>query len=188
MDHDANVYLYREHYEKERELNYHIQKILELTGDEDIHLTIADPAMWIRNPQNSTNPFNPTPTHLSIADIMLFNGITCVKANNDRISGWNNMREYLHWTAEDQKITKQPRLKVFNTCREVIRTIPVQVHDEHRVEDVNTKGEDHIPDAIRYTLMHLGRPDNPIRPKSEIEKLIDKLDGEEMVEYPGVRG
>lgn len=188
VDFDGNVYLYREHYEADKELNYHIGKILELSGDEKIHLTLADPAMWIRNPQNTKNPYNATPTHLSIADIMLFNGLPCIKANNDRVSGWNNMREYLHWEGETYNMKKPPKLRVFNTCREVIRTIPMQVHDEHRVEDVNTKGEDHIPDAIRYTLMHLGRPDTPIKPKSDIEKLIDRLDGDKIIEYPGIRG
>ncbi len=182
VDHDGNVYLYREHYEKGKELNHHINRINELTGDEDIFLTICDPAMWIRNPQNSTNPYNPTPSVMSIADIMLFNGIPCIKANNDRINGWNNMREYLHWTEE-----KSPKLRIFNNCKETIRTIPVQVHDEHRVEDVNTKGEDHIPDAIRYLLMHLGRPDMPLKPRSDIEKLIDSLDGDGSGDFIAVK-
>ena len=92
------------------------------------------------------------------------------------------MREYLHWTEE-----KSPKLRIFNNCKETIRTIPVQVHDEHRVEDVNTKGEDHIPDAIRYLLMHLGRPDMPLKPRSDIEKLIDSLDGDGSGDFIAVK-
>ena len=63
------------------------------------------------------------------------------------------------------------------------------MHDEHRPEDINTKGEDHIPDAIRYLLMHIGRPDAPNnRPKTNIEKLIDRLAGEDdRSEYVGIR-
>lgn len=184
VDHDGNVYIYREHYEKGKELNHHITRILELSGDEDIFLTICDPAMWIRNPQNSKNLNNKMPSIMSIADIMLFAGIPCVKANNDRINGWNNMREYLHYLEN-----KPPKLKIFKNCENVIRTIPTQVHDEHRPEDINTKGEDHIPDAIRYLLMHIGRPDAPNnRPKTNIEKLIDRLAGEDdRSEYVGIR-
>jgi hypothetical protein len=178
VDHDANVYIYREHYEKGHELSHHIARILELNGDDDIHLTICDPAMWIRNPQNSQNPFSSAPSSMSIADIMLFAGIPGIKANNDRINGWNNMREYLHWNE-----TKSSKLKIFKNCKETIRVIPIQVHDEHRVEDINTRGEDHIPDALRYLLMHLGRPDNPLKPKTSIEKLIDRLDSEGSGQY-----
>lgn len=53
-----------------------------------------------------------------------------------------------------------PMLYVFNTCRHFIRTVPNLVYDETDVEDVDTDGEDHIYDELRYVCMK-----NPIAPR-----------------------
>ena len=50
-----------------------------------------------------------------------------------------------------------PMLYVFSTCRHFIRTLPSLVYDERRVEDINSEGEDHIYDELRYVCM-----ENPI--------------------------
>jgi hypothetical protein len=41
-------------------------------------------------------------------------------------------------------------------CPYLIRTLPSLVSDEHKPEDVDTDGEDHAADALRYFVM--GRP------------------------------
>lgn len=51
-------------------------------------------------------------------------------------------------------------LYVFNTCRHFIRTVPSLVYDETNVEDVDSDGEDHIYDELRYVCM-----ENPIAPR-----------------------
>ena len=56
---------------------------------------------------------------------------------------------------------------VFNNCKNFIRTIPLLQYDEHKVEDVDTDGEDHIADAWRYFLM--SRPIKPRIPKKPDE-------------------
>ena len=38
-------------------------------------------------------------------------------------------------------------------CRDAIRTLPMQQHDENRPEDLDTEGEDHAVDDIRYACM-----------------------------------
>ena len=53
-----------------------------------------------------------------------------------------------------------PMLYVFRTCPHFIRTVPNLVYDQTDVEDVDTKGEDHIYDALRYVCMK-----NPIAPR-----------------------
>ena len=50
-------------------------------------------------------------------------------------------------------------LYVFSTCRHFIRTVPALVYDEKDVEDIDTDGEDHIYDELRYVCMK-----NPIAP------------------------
>ena len=48
---------------------------------------------------------------------------------------------------------------IFDTCQHFIRTIPALVYDDVRVEDIDTDGEDHIYDELRYVCMA-----NPIAP------------------------
>jgi hypothetical protein len=45
-----------------------------------------------------------------------------------------------------------------------IRTIPLLQYDEHKVEDLDTDGEDHIADAWRYFLMS-----RPIKPRKAVK-------------------
>lgn len=73
--------------------------------------------------------------------------------NNSRVQGWNNMAEWL-------KITEsgEPRLRIFNTCRELIECLPLLQHNDKDPDDVATEPHNitHAPDALRYMLD--GRP------------------------------
>ena len=44
-------------------------------------------------------------------------------------------------------------LFIFETCRALIRTIPIMQHDEHHPEDLDTETEDHAMDDCRYACM-----------------------------------
>ena len=50
-------------------------------------------------------------------------------------------------------------LYVFETCPHFIRTVPALIYDESDPEDVDTAGEDHVYDELRYVCMK-----NPIAP------------------------
>jgi hypothetical protein len=63
------------------------------------------------------------------------------------------MREYLKPYLSQDNITTTAKLQVFSTCHKFIETVPALIYDEHRVEDLDTHGEDHSADAIRYGLM-----------------------------------
>ncbi len=182
VDYDGTAYVYREHSEAGQPLSYHIQKILEYSGDEKYENTLADPSMWIKNPQNTNTWSNAMPTHMSIADIMLKNGIPVNRANNDRISGWNLIREYLEWNDSDKH---EPRIKFFKNCKETIKNLPMLVHSERKPEDLDTTQHDHEADALRYGLMYIGSPSKEkIKPflERELEKLLALDD-----QYMGVR-
>ena len=49
---------------------------------------------------------------------------------------------------------------VFSNCKAFIRTIPILQYDEHKPEDLDTDGEDHVADEARYFLMS-----RPIKPR-----------------------
>ncbi len=46
-----------------------------------------------------------------------------------------------------------PRLRVFNTCTNLVRTLPTLPISKTNSEDVDTKTEDHAYDALRYMVM-----------------------------------
>ena len=68
------------------------------------------------------------------------------EADNSRIAGWDQVRDRLIGVDE-------PMLYVFDTCHDLIRTLPALQHDERRAEDVDTDGEDHAGDELRYACM-----------------------------------
>jgi len=47
----------------------------------------------------------------------------------------------------------QPMMRVYNTCTHFFRTISALVQDEHKVEDIDTKGEDHQFDEACHIMM-----------------------------------
>lgn len=80
-------------------------------------------------------------------------GLVLNRADNARVQragamgGWDQVRQRL--VGEDDR----PMLYVFSTCTHLIRTLPALQHDPDRPEDVDTDGEDHAPDALRYGCM-----------------------------------
>lgn len=90
----------------------------------------------------------------SIAERMATAGkLHVTRADNARVQrmgamgGWDQLRQRL--LGEDGR----PMLYVFSTCTHLIRTLPALQHDQDRPEDVDTDGEDHAPDALRYGCM-----------------------------------
>ena len=89
----------------------------------------------------------------SIADRMGVHGVRFTPADNARVGrlgalgGWDQLRSRLKGDGE------RPAIYFFSTCTDAIRTIPALQHDVDRAEDVDTEGEDHAGDEIRYACM-----------------------------------
>lgn len=97
---------------------------------------VADPAIWDGSKGDSIN------------DTAMRHQIYFTKGDNQRIAGWMQMRYRLQF--DDHGV---PRMYVFNTCRDFIRTIPTLLYSETNPEDLDTTGEDHIADETRYFCM-----------------------------------
>ena len=80
---------------------------------------------------------------------------------NQRVSGWQQVREMLRWNpllamGLDEVL---PKVLIHDNCTQLIECLPTLVHDETNVEDVmkmsaiNGKGGDDIADTLRYLLM-----------------------------------
>jgi len=155
VDYDRNVYVYRELYVTQLTASQLAKKILELTSPEErISYTLADPATFAKTGHEGE----------SIEQTMRKAGVPLTKADNDRLAGKQRVHEYLQ-VFEGQDGRPTAKLKIFNNCINLIRTLPQLIYDEHHPEDVDTDGEDHAYDALRYGLMQA-----PAAPLTEEER------------------
>jgi phage terminase large subunit len=160
-----NTYVFRELYENNLTARQLSGKILDMTA-ENVQRIVFDPAIWAKTGV----------VDKSIADILWQNNVFCVKGNNNRIAGWNLLREYLKpYIGPTGKMTS--RLKIFNTCTNLIRTLPALIHDTRNPEDINTKGEDHAGDSLRYGIMSSEYKVEPDKDYSYLEARIDPKTG-----------
>lgn len=83
----------------------------------------------------------------SVADNMSDEGVRWVRADNSRVTGWQQMRERMWGDGES------PQLYVFANCTEFIRTVPAAPRDELIPDDIDTDFEDHVADEARYSCM-----------------------------------
>jgi len=113
------------------------------TADErgKMNRILVDPA--IVNKRSETNAVTADQVAKKLA-------IKITAANNDRISGWNNVRGFLKVYDDPNSGKKTSILKICSNCENLIRTLPEQLHDDSKVEDIDTNGEDHAVDALRY--------------------------------------
>lgn len=137
---DGSGYVYRELMVTQMTDMALAEKVRDLSGKEHINYSVADPSMWSITQYERGE---------SIAYRLIQNGFVIMKGDNNRISGWNVIHSYLNWENDE----KRPLLRVFNTCRYLIDTLPGLIHDLHKPEDIDTMGEDHAADALRYGLM-----------------------------------
>lgn len=99
-------------------------------------LGVADPAIWDAQ------------TGESIAETAARHYVHFRKGDHKRNSGWMQMHYRLSFSDNGE-----PMMYVFKNCKAFIRTVPLLQFDEHKVEDIDTTGEDHVADECRYFLM-----------------------------------
>lgn len=114
---------------------------------------VADPAIWDESRGESI--YNTAVRH----------GISFVPGDNKRIAGWMQCQYRLAFDGEGF-----PMMYVFDTCKAFLRTVPTLMYDQHKPEDLDTDGEDHVADEWRYFCM--SRPIAP-RAEKEPEKIVD---------------
>lgn len=156
VDHDRRLYRIREYYGCTGAPNTGIRLDPEAVAREirrieaeDPNLKgrtinrVGDPAIWASNGTES------------IGAMMERERVYFEKGDHARIDGKMQVHNRLAFD-EDGK----PMLYVFSTCSHFIRTVPNLVYDAANVEDIDTDGEDHIYDELRYVCM-----ENPIAPR-----------------------
>lgn len=87
---------------------------------------------------------------LSIADQFMEEGILIEPASNDRLGGWEALKKWFSIAPDGW-----PYLQIADNCRYLAASIPSLIYDEKKVEDLDSDGDDHGADAVRYMMKHL---------------------------------
>ena len=133
--------VYREVYEPNLIIPEAAQRLLDANGGEDITAWYAHRDLWNRRQE----------TGRSVADIFAEEGIYLSEVSNNRVAGWYQLKRRLQ-VVKNEFGEMRPRLRIFNTCVNLIRTLPALQHDEKNPNDVAKEPHEltHGPDALRY--------------------------------------
>jgi len=148
IDFDNNLWVYREFYTRRMTADIFAKKILETEINEYVRYGVLDSSTWAR--RGDVGP--------SIAETMIKEGCRWRPSDRSPRSRINGKLE-LHKRFSVSERTEEPSLKIFSTCRNLLRTLPLLPVDKNNPEDVDTNVEDHAYDALRYGAM--SRPLHP---------------------------
>ncbi|MBQ6935592.1 MAG: Terminase-like family protein, partial [Clostridia bacterium] len=98
------------------------------------------------------------------------------RGDNKRLPGW--MQVHYRLSFDENGV---PMMYIFNTCKGFIRTIPELKFSNTNPEDLDTTGEDHIADEVRY--MCMARPISPTIKKQDEVLGDDPLNLREQKRY-----
>ena len=164
LDEDGRVYVYREFYAAGLNVDQIAQEIRRLSEGEIYDYSISDPAIF------ANIGYVDKYGGQTIAETFAHYGIQWIPGSNRRIDGWNLTHQYLYWDSH-----KRPLLQFFEICYNSIRTIPSLIHDQHKTEDLDSNGEDHVADTVRYFLMSLHERRSPQEKTGEEKIFYDML-------------
>lgn len=152
LDEDGQLNVYRELY-RAGLTGYQLgQEISSMTpANEQIDYCVFDPAMWAKKGEDAAALSTIEQVRNGWKENRGTSMPMVVQGNNDRATGWGMVREYLKPLAVAGKA--YPKIQVWETCPKLIETIPSQVFDVHKPEDLDTEGDDHGVDALRYGIM-----------------------------------
>lgn len=158
VDHDGRLYRIREYYGCTGAPNTGVRMEPGQVAREIRRIEREDPNLRGRRIFGVADPaiFNDAGTE-SVGALMERERVAWSKGDNKRIDGKMQVHHRLSFDADGR-----PMLYIFDTCRHFIRTVPNLTYSDKDVEDVDTDGEDHIYDELRYVCMA-----NPIAPREK---------------------
>lgn len=135
----GRIYVYRELWGTGVTDRRQADLVKKYSGEEAFKVSFGDPAMWQRkNVQGKVT---------STADEYIQAGVALVPGDNNRINGKMKVHRALANLPDGR-----PGLVIFKTCEYLIRSLPALPYDDVKIEDVDTKADDHPYDALRYGL------------------------------------
>ena len=156
FDDVGNAYVFREICVSDTIVSDAARMILS-AGDEPVTATFMPSDLLGRSSQ----------TGVSIFETFSSAGLQGTPVSNPRVAGWLNLKEWLH-PVDDGTGTVRPKLRIFSTCTELIRCMPLlRFAEKGDPSDASTEPHEitHAPDALRY--MMDGRPRLGVKPVEE---------------------
>lgn len=139
---DEQLVVYREMYVSKVLATDLADMVLEAESGDKIRYGVLDSSLWHK--RGDTGP--------SLAEQMIVKGCRwrpADRSSGSRVAGKNE----LHRRLQVDEFTQEPRIVFFNTCKHMITQLPSIPLDKNNPEDVDTKSEDHLYDALRYGIM-----------------------------------
>jgi len=140
---DEQIIIYRELYCSKVLAADLADMILDAEADDgNIKYGVLDSSLWHK--RGDTGP--------SLAEQMTMRGCRfrpSDRSKGSRVSGKNE----IHRRLQVDEFTEEPRLVFFNNCTNTISQLPALPLDKKNPEDVDTRAEDHLYDALRYGIM-----------------------------------
>lgn len=104
-------------------------------------IRIAPPDLWSKGSSAGESPIELFGRH----------DLYFTKADNNRVHGWMCVKEWLK-VIKDKDGNATSNLKIFKSCKNLIRCIPLLQYDSKDTNDVSKSPHDvtHLPDALRY--------------------------------------
>ena len=117
--------------------------ILELEqNDGNIRYGVLDSSLWHK--RGDTGP--------SLAEQMIMRG--CRWRPSDRSAGSRVAgKNEVHRRLQVDDFTGEPRMVIMDNCTHLIAQLPILPLDKKNPEDIDTRAEDHLYDALRYGIM-----------------------------------
>lgn len=167
-DYDGNVYVIAEHYAENKTIEYHADKIKNISNS--LNWKQLSNGM-IETLIDSAANQKTLSSQKSVTELFYENGIACnPKINKDVLSGISKVKTYL------KNINGKTRLYIFSNCTNLIREIKSYRWSGH---DSPIKKDDHALDELRYYIMYINtekvKPNNKSIIQRDKEKLINKL-------------
>jgi len=157
VDFDGNIYVVAEHYEKDKDIEYHSNKIHEISND--LHWHRNSNGMFEALIDSAANQTT-LASRKSVADLFYeYKILTNTNVNKDVFSGIQKVKAYL------RNSLGQTKLFIFNTCKNLIREMKGYRWGKG---DSPVKTDDHSMDELRYYIM--SRPESKI-PKQELNEV-----------------
>jgi len=110
--------------------------------DGNLKYGVLDSSLWHK--RGDTGP--------SLAEQMIMRGCRfrpSDRSKGSRVSGKNE----IHRRLQVDEYTEEPRIVFFDTCTNMVSQLPAIPLDKKNPEDVDTRAEDHLYDALRYRIM-----------------------------------
>jgi len=139
---DETLLVYRELYVSKVPAKELAHMVLEAEEGEAIHYGVLDSSLWHK--RGDTGP--------SLAEQMIVEGCRwrpSDRSRGSRVAGKNE----LHRRLQIDEDTGRSGIEIMSTCTNLIAQLPTLPMDKTNPEDVNTKAEDHLYDALRYGIM-----------------------------------